>query len=68
MEKMALNVTEAAAALGVSRPVVYQLMRREDFPSFKIGSRTLVSAAGLREWVEKQTVFRQDTMEKTSLL
>ena len=40
--------------LGVSRPTVYQLMKRADFPAFKVGSRTLVSAEGLRTWVQAQ--------------
>lgn len=53
-EKLALSVTETAAALGVSRPVVYRLLRREDFPVFRIGGRQLVSKKGLAEWVERQ--------------
>lgn len=54
MDKIALNVTEAAEALGVSRTVVYQLMRRGDFPSFKIGSRTVVPKKALEEWANRQ--------------
>ena len=54
VDKIALNVSEVADALGVSRPVVYQLMKRADFPAFKIGRRTLVSKSALEEWVDKQ--------------
>ena len=54
-EKLAYSPTETALVLGVSRPTVYTLMKRADFPSFKVGSRTLVSAEGLREWVKKQS-------------
>lgn len=54
-DRLAYSPTEAAQALGVSRPTVYRLIKREDFPSFKIGSRTLVSADGLKEWVQKQS-------------
>ena len=53
-ERVALSVTEAAALLGVSRPTVYQLMNRADFPSFRIGARRLMSRAGLERWVQKQ--------------
>ena len=53
-ERLAYSPTETAVVLGVSRPTVYVLMKREDFPAFKVGSRTLVSADGLREWVRKQ--------------
>lgn len=54
MEKIALSVTEAAQLLGVSRPVVYTLTHRADFPVFKAGHRTLISRVGLEKWVEKQ--------------
>ncbi len=54
-EKLALSVTETAELLGVSRPTVYQLIHREDFPAFKVGTRTLISRAGLAAWVEKQS-------------
>ena len=50
-EKIALNVSEAAEALGVSRPVLYQLIHRDDFPALKIGKRTLIPRAALEEWI-----------------
>lgn len=53
-ESIALSVTAAAALLGVSRPTVYQLMNRADFPSFRIGARRLISRAGLERWVQEQ--------------
>ena len=54
-DKMTLNVSEVAYVLGVSRPVVYQLIHREDFPAFKIGNRTVISRSALEEWVDRQT-------------
>ena len=54
LEPLAVSAGGAARLLGVSRPTVYQLMGREDFPSFKVGTRTLVSVEGLREWIRKQ--------------
>ena len=54
-ERVALSVTEAAALLGVSRPTVYKLLRRSDFPCFQIGARRLISRAGLERWVQEQT-------------
>ncbi len=53
-DKLALSVAEAAALLGVSRPTMYSLIRRADFPSFKVGSRTLIPREGLARWVESQ--------------
>lgn len=55
LEPLAVSAAEAARLLGVSRPVVYTLMKRTDFPAFKVGNRTLISAEGLREWVRGQT-------------
>ena len=54
LEPLAISTEEAARVLGVSRPTVYQLMGRADFPSFKIGSRSLISVEGLRQWITKQ--------------
>ena len=53
-DRLALSVTEAAEALNVSRPTVYQLMRRADFPAFRVGRRTLISRSGLERWIEAQ--------------
>lgn len=55
MEPMAVSAPEAARLLGVSKPTLYELMGREDFPAFKLGRRTLISVDGLREWVRNQT-------------
>ena len=54
MSKFALSVTEAAKALGVSRPTIYQLIHRSDFPAFRIGGRVLISRDLLAEWVREQ--------------
>lgn len=54
MEPLCLSISETAKALGVSKPKVYQLVNCDDFPAFRCGGRTLVSAEGLREWVRRQ--------------
>lgn len=55
-EKKAMSVAETASALGVTRQTVYnQLLHRADFPSFHVGTRILISAAGLERWIEAQT-------------
>lgn len=65
-EPIAVSAPEAARLLGVSKPKIYDLMHREDFPAFKVGSRTLVSVDGLRDWVRKQSE-RQSCHEITSI-
>ena len=54
MDKLAYSITETAQVLGVSRPVVYNLIRQPGFPVFQIGGRKLVSVEGLRDWVRNQ--------------
>ena len=60
VDKLVLSVSEAAAVLGVSRPTVYQLIHRQGFPAFKVGSRTLISRERLAEWVEAQCLGGQE--------
>lgn len=55
MEPFAVSAAEAARLLSVSKPTVYTLMERADFPRFKVGSRTLIPVDGLREWVRRQS-------------
>lgn len=54
LDKLAVSATEAAKMLDISRPTLYTLIRRDDFPSFKIGTRTLIPVKSLQDWVEKQ--------------
>lgn len=58
MGSITLNLTQAADALGVSAPTMRCLVRRGDFPAFKIGSRWLVSRAALEEWAQRQAENR----------
>lgn len=54
-EKLCFNVSEAARALGVSRPKMYELCRQEGFPVLVVGSRKLVPIEPLREWVRSNS-------------
>ena len=53
-EKLALSAAEAAQLIGVSKPTVYLLCKRDDFPSFYVGGRLLISRRGLEAWIEQQ--------------
>ncbi len=56
VDKLAISVAEAAALLGVSRPTMYALTRRDDFPAFHVADRRLlISVEGLRRWVDEQS-------------
>jgi len=54
-QKIAVSVSEAAELLGLSRPSVYRLIHREDFPVMRIGGRTLIHRRKLEEWAAAQT-------------
>ena len=55
-QKLAVNVSEAAAMLSVSRPTMYQILARDDFTgSFRVGNKHLISVAALQDWIAKQT-------------
>lgn len=54
-ERLALSITEVAEALNVSRPTIYRLIQRADFPVIRLGRRQLVPRQGLEEWLRNQT-------------
>ena len=47
MEKIAYNVQEAAAALGLCADAVYDLAHRPDFPAVRVGNRILIPCESL---------------------
>lgn len=55
-KKLLLTVQETAEALSISRPTVYRLIHRDDFPSVRIGSRTYINAKKLQEWLDNQSI------------
>lgn len=57
MEKLAYSVEEAAAALGISKKLMYDLVHRSDFPAVRTcgnSGRILISARRLEEWFDNQ--------------
>lgn len=54
MAELTYTVTEAAAALGISRHSMYNLIHKEGFPTLMVGGRRLISKELLAEWVRQQ--------------
>lgn len=43
-----------AAFLGLSEHATYHLMRKQDFPSFKLGGKVCARPSSLNEWLAEQ--------------
>ena len=54
MAELTYSVTEAAEALGISRPSMYNLIHTEGLPTLKVGGRRKISKELLSEWVKEQ--------------
>ncbi len=53
--KLALNITETANALGLSRQSIYRLIYSDPtFPVLRIGKAVRISVDGLKIWIEKR--------------
>ena len=52
--RMTLTAKEAANALGVSLPVLYELTHQQDFPAIRVGRKVLVPTDKLRAWLDGQ--------------
>lgn len=61
MAELTYNVTEAAAALGISRRSMYNLIHQEGFPVLRLGGRTLISRELLAQWVREQAGGQKST-------
>jgi excisionase family DNA binding protein len=53
-EPLAYSVPDAARAIGVSKNMVWTLLRTGELRSFKLGARTLIAAQDLRVLVEQR--------------
>ena len=49
-----MNMTDVAAALGISRAGAYKLAHSADFPAFQIGRRIVVSRKKFINWLNRQ--------------
>ncbi|WP_286147132.1 helix-turn-helix transcriptional regulator [Neopoerus faecalis] len=53
-EPVAVNMTQAAQLLGVSRPTLYRLAKVPGFPVVHLGGCTRVLVDDLRAWARQQ--------------
>lgn len=51
-EKLTLSVDELAQELGISKPIAYELTKRDGFPSVRISERRIIIPVdALRSWL-----------------
>ena len=59
MEKLCYTVKEAASVIGVSVPTMYEIARREDFPSIRVSEkRIVIPCRALEDWLEREAAKR----------
>lgn len=56
-QKLTYSVVEAAAALGVSKTAMYQIIRTEGFPVIVLGSRRLIPIDSFKRWMEERAAI-----------
>ena len=64
-EKRCYTVKELQAILGVSRPSVYELLKRDVFRSIIVGGKNIISKSSFDEWLDgdSQTEKSQKVMD-----
>lgn len=55
-ERLTLTIDETADLLGVSRTLVYRLIRDQGLPVVQFGGKKLVPRRRLEQWVDTQAV------------
>lgn len=53
-DTLLLRPEEAARELGIGRSKTYDLLRRGEIPSIRIGRSVRIPASKLRDWIERQ--------------
>ena len=57
MDKQTITVKEAAAYIGVSKDLVYQLVRERKVPHLRLSHRILFRKEALHRWLTTQEVL-----------
>lgn len=51
-EKLTYSVEELSKSLGISKPVAYELIKREGFPAIRVSERRIIIPVdALRSWL-----------------
>jgi len=61
MRNVLLNINEAAERLGITRGTLYHWISDEKINYVKIGKRVLFKESGIDEFIEKNTVYCENS-------
>lgn len=65
-ENSIIDVKTVANTLGVSTRTAYMLVRRADFPSFRVGNKWLISRNGFLAWIEREAAKTNNSHGSTA--
>ena len=54
-DRLTLSIEEAAALLGISRALAYDLVRRGELPQLRLGRRIVVPRKALEDFIDGYT-------------
>jgi len=54
IERLALSVEEAAESVSIGRTIAWQLVRRGEWPTVRVGRRIIISVHDLERWLATQ--------------
>lgn len=52
---LTLTVPQFCEQMNVSRSVAYEIINSKGFPAFRVGSKYLINARGLQQWLNQQS-------------
>ena len=55
MEKSTMSVQDLARQMGISLPKAYALVKEQDFPTLRIGTRILIPVEGFQAWLRAKS-------------
>lgn len=62
LPKLSYTLTQAAEAINVSRPTMSNLVKRDDFPAFRSGTKWIIPIEPFKNWLSTQAAaFHQGT-------
>ena len=61
VERVTFTVAEAAKMLGINRIKMYEITRRADFPSIRLGRRIVIPRRAFENWLESAALEKKST-------